>query len=92
MTPTCCTDHCDHNQIMVGLNNKINEEESLSEFSWELGNRIFFSVHIFAKLGKWNVTSHYQFSLRHLIFTRHGIHAVASIIEIYCLVFRKFTQ
>ena len=42
MTPTCCTDHCDHNQIMVGLNNKINEEESLSEFSWELGNHTFF--------------------------------------------------
>ena len=42
MTPTCCTDHCDHNKIMLGLNNKINEEESLLEFSWELGNRIFF--------------------------------------------------
>ena len=69
MTPTCCTDHCDHNQIMVGLNNKINEEESLSEFSWELGNRIFFSVHIFAKLGKWNVTSHYQFSASLHIYT-----------------------
>ena len=61
MTPTCCTDHCDDNQIMAGLNNKINEEESLSEFSWELGNHTFFSVHILAKLGKWNVTSHYQF-------------------------------
>ena len=69
MTPTCCTDHCDHNQIMVGLNNKINEEESLSEFSWELGNCIFFSVHIFAKLGKWNVTSHHQFSASLHIYT-----------------------
>ena len=42
MTPTCCTDHCDHNQIMAGLKNEINEEESLSEFSWELGNHTFF--------------------------------------------------
>ena len=69
MTPTCCTDHCDHNQIMVGLNNEINEEESLSEFSWELGNHTLFSVQIFANLGIWNVTSHYQFSASLHIYT-----------------------
>ena len=52
---------------MTELNNKINEEESLSEFSWELGNHSFLSIQIFTKPGMWNVTSYYQFSTTLLI-------------------------